>query len=516
MTTQLWSLQSRFIWRIKLDSQALRSAIKSARDQMRKDENLNTDVDRIPQFAWILFLKCFDDFEIKRETLDSKWKSIIPKGYRWKDWASETDDGGEPKKVLTGTDLVKFVNNELFPKLGQMVGGKDREQKDIVASIFKEMNNRFVSGYVLRKVLNIVDNIHFLSSDDIHTMAHMYEQMLVEMRDAAGNSGEFYTPRPVIRFIVNQIKPDLTKSEKILDPACGTGGFLVESLDYMKSQIGSKADNKKLQTTTVYGIEKKPMPYLLGMMNMLLHEIDSPNIIRENTLAKPFHDITSEGQYDVIMTNPPFGGEEEEGISANLPIGMQTSDTALAFLLYIMTSLKDHGRCAIILPDGPLFAGGVATKIKQKLIEEFNLNTIVRLPKSVFEPYTSVATNILFFEKSETTKQIWYYQMKVSDRVKSKAKHPKYSKTKPIEYVDFAELEKWFKNKKENENAWKIDIKDLKDFNLDSSNPNIVDEAIVLHPTELVESFISLRKDMIKIFEEIKTIVNKEIPKQKQ
>ena len=483
---------------------------------MRKDENLNTDVDRIPQFAWILFLKCFDDFETRRETLDSKWRPIIPKGYRWKDWVSETDDKGKPKKVLTGRDLIKFVNDELFPELGQMVGGKGQTQKDVIASIFKEMNNRFVSGYVLRKVLNIVDKISFLSSDDIHTMAHMYEQMLVEMRDAAGNNGEFYTPRPVIRFIVNQIKPNLTKSERILDPACGTGGFLVESLDYMKDQVGSKTDNRKLRTTTIHGIEKKPMPYLLGMMNMLLHEIDSPNIIRENTLAKPFIDISTDGQYDVIMTNPPFGGEEEEGISANLPVGMQTSDTALAFLLYIMTSLKDHGRCAIILPDGPLFAGGVAAKIKQKLIEEFNLHTIVRLPRSVFEPYTSVATNILFFEKSGVTKHVWYYQMKVSDRVKSKAKHPKYSKTKPIEYEDFAKLDKWFNKKTKNENAWKVDVKDLKEFNLDSSNPNVTDETIILHPTELVDSFISLRQDMIKVFEEVKIIIDKEIPKQKQ
>ena len=430
-----------------MDSQALRSAIKSIRDQMRKDENLNTDVDRIPQFAWILFLKCFDDFETRREVLNSEWKPIIPKGYRWKDWASETDTEGNPKKVLTGPDLIRFVSDNLFPELGKLVGSKGREQKDIIASIFKEMNNRFVSGYVLRKVLNVVDRISFLSSDDIHTMAHVYEQMLVEMRDAAGNNGEFYTPRPVIRFIVNQIKPNLSGSEKILDPACGTGGFLVESLTYLKKQVNTKADNKKLQTRIIYGIEKKPMPYLLGMMNMLLHEIDKPNMIRANTLAKPFSDITINNQYDVIMTNPPFGGEEEEGISANMPVGIQTSDTALAFLLYIMTSLKEDGRCALILPDGPLFAGGVAAKIKQKLLEEFNLHTIVRLPKSVFEPYTSVATNILFFDKSGTTKYIWYYAMKVSDRVKSKAKEPKYSKTKPIEYEDFAEVEKWFKKK---------------------------------------------------------------------
>ena len=479
---------------------------------MRKDDNLNTDVDRIPQFSWILFLKCFDDFEKRHEALDSNWQSIIPKGYRWKEWASENDEGGNIKKgTLTGPDLIKFVNDSLFPKLAQMVGEKNQEQKDIIASIFKELNNRFVNGYVLRRVLNIVDKISFLSTDDIHTMAHMYEQMLVEMRDAAGNSGEFYTPRPVIRFIVNQIKPNLAKSEKILDPACGTGGFLTESLDYMKKQIGPKSEYKKLQSKILYGIEKKPMPYLLGLMNLLLHEIDKPNIVRANTLAKPFREIQAD--YHIIMTNPPFGGEEEEGMSANLPVGMQTSDTALAFLLYIMSSLKKNGRCAIILPDGPLFAGGVAAKIKQRLMEEFNLHTIVRLPRSVFEPYTSLATNILFFEESGTTKEIWYYSMKVSDRVKSRAKEPKYSKTKPMEYEDFADVGKWFKKKKENENAWKVAISDIKDFNLDSRNPNDVDDTVILPPHELVDTYINIRKKMISIFEDVEKIISKEIPK---
>ena len=480
---------------------------------MRKDDNLNTDVDRIPQFSWILFLKCFDDFEKKRKMLNSSLKPIIPKGYRWKDWASETDEKGKSQRVLTGTDLIKFVNDSLFPKLAQLIGRQNQEQKDTIASIFKELNNRFVSGYVLRKVLNIVDKISFQSADDIHTMAHMYEQMLIEMRDAAGTNGEFYTPRPVIRFIVNQIRPNLAKSEKILDPACGTGGFLVESLEYMKKQVGPNSEYKKLQTSTIYGIEKKPMPYLLGLMNLLLHGIDNPSIVRINTLGKPLREISTYDQYDIIMTNPPFGGEEEEGISRNLPIGTQTSNTELAFLQYIMASLKTRGRCAIILPDGPLFAEGVATKIKKKMLEEFNLHTVVRLPKSVFEPYTPVATNILFFEKSGPTKEIWYYTMKVSDRVKSKAKDPKYSKTKPIEYEDFSDIEKWFKRKTKNTNAWKINVLDIENFNLDLRNPNSVHETIILTPHELVNTYISVRKEMIGILEDVKKIVFKEVPK---
>ena len=292
-----------------------------------------------------------------------------------------------------------------------MIGEKGLEQRDIIASIFKELNNRILSGYILREIVNLINKVSFISTDDIHTIARIYERMLLEMRDAAGTNGEFYTPRPVIRFIVRMIKPDLKKSEKILDPACGTGGFLVESLEYMKNDEKSTADYNKLRNNTLYGIEKKPMPYLLCMMNMLLHEVDKPNINRTNTLTIPFKEITEDRQYEIIMTNPPFGGEEEARIAKNLPVGMQTSDTALAFLLFIIESLKPKGKCAIILHNGVLFqTAGVAPKIKQKLLNEFSLHTIIRLPESVFSPYTTIATNILFFDKVGQTKDIWFYQ----------------------------------------------------------------------------------------------------------
>lgn len=491
-----------------MDAQSLRSIIKNARDIMRKDVGCNSDVDRIPQISWMLFLKCFDDLEQNRLALDKNYKMAIPDQYRWKNWAGN--------KKLTGDDLLKFVNDKLFPALSELQGGLELDQRDVIASIFQELNNRIISGYILRQIIDSIDKVDFSNTDDIQTMGLLYEDMLVQMRDAAGSHGEFYTPRPVIRFIVNQIKPNLTKSEKVLDPACGTGGFLTESLDYMKKEQKSTRDYNRLHYDTLFGTDKKPMPYLLCMMNMLLHGLDKPDVKRANPLARTFREITEQGKYEVIMTNPPFGGEEEKGISINLPVGMQTSDTALAFLLYIMMSLKEKGRSAIILPDGPLFAGGVAAKIKEKLLAEFNLHTIVRLPKSVFEPYTSVATNILFFEKTEPTKQIWYYAMKVSERVRSKAKNPKYSKTKPITYEDFKEIEKWFKNKKQNKNAWKVGIKDIKEFNLDFSNPNDVDDTVVLPPDELIDNFISVRKNIIKEFDKIKTIITKEIPKQNE
>jgi len=490
-----------------MDSQSLRSIIKSGRDQMRKDDNLSTDVDRLPQFSWILFLKCFDDFENKRKALNKNFTETIPKGLRWQDWASEVGEKGNKKKVLTGPDLIKFVNDELFVKLSSLVGRKGSEQRDIIASIFKELNNRFVSGYVLRKVINHVDKISFISTDDIHTIAQMYETMLIEMRDAAGSNGEFYTPRPVIRFIVNQIKPNLAKNERVLDPACGTGGFLIESLEFMEKQVKSKADNQKRLTKTLFGIEKKPMPYLLGMMNMLLHQLESPNIVRTNTLGRPFREITENDQYEIIMTNPPFGGEEEEGLSSNLPVGMQTSDTALSFLLYIMYTLKKNGRCGIILPNGPLFAGGVAAKIKKKLIEEFNLHTIIRMPNSVFSPYTGIATNILFFENKGTTKEIKYYQMKIREGIKA------YSKTKPMCIEDFAEIEQWSKKKEDNSNSWTVNVKDIKEYNLDIKNPNDKEEIIELDPHKLIENILKDEEKTLQLLNEVKDLIKKEIPK---
>lgn len=489
-----------------MDAQYLRSIIKSARDLMRKDAGLNTDVDRIPQLAWILFLKCFDDFEKKRKALDKNYQEAIPKGYRWQDWASEKDEKENSKKVLTGEDLIKFVNTDLFPKLAGLVGSRGFEQRDVIASIFKELNNRLLSGHVLRQIVNLVNKVSFVSTSDIHTMAKLYEDMLVEMRDAAGSNGEFYTPRPVIRFIVEQIKPDLTKSEKVLDPACGTGGFLIESLEFMKKDEKSKPTQKKLRHETLYGIEKKPMPYLLGMMNMLLHEVDKPNIVRANTLSKPLREITDQDQYDVIMTNPPFGGEEETGISANLPVGMQTSDTALAFLMYIMYTLKQNGRCGIILPNGPLFAGGVTAKIKEKLLNEFNLHTIIRLPNSVFAPYTGIATNILFFDKKGKTKEIWYYQMKLRNDIKA------YNKSNPMIYDDFADVVKWMKKKTTNENAWQIKVENIKDFNLDIKNPNNKEEQVGLSPHELINNILQDEEKILELLHEVKDLIKKEIP----
>jgi type I restriction enzyme M protein len=344
---------------------SLSSLIKSSRDIMRKDAGLNGDLDRLPQLSWILFLKCYDDLELRREE-DAKlsrqaYKPVIPPPYRWRDWASD--------------ERLK------------------------VAEVFKETYNRMLSGYLLRDVVNLVDNIHFQSKDEIFTLAHLYESMLKEMRDAAGDSGEFYTPRPVVKLIVDRVKPRL--GETVLDPACGTGGFLVESYEYLKPLVKSSKEQKSLQNETLFGVEKKPLPYLLSTMNLLLHGIETPNIRRDNALKNPLNEIGEKDRFDVIVTNPPFGGEEEAGIQLNFPENTRASETALLFMQFIMRSLKRGGRSGVVVPNGFLFGEGVAARIKAQLLRDFNLHTVIRLPNGVFAPYTSIPTNLLFFDRPE-------------------------------------------------------------------------------------------------------------------
>ena len=490
-----------------MDAQSLRSTIKTCRDLMRKDEGLSSDVERLPQFSWMLFLKCFHDHEVKREKNSKKYKRILPNNLRWEYWTN-------PKNI-PDSKLISFVNNQLFPKLEDLDKNSDSSQKHHIASMFKGFKNSVQSPSILRQIIEKIDTLSFASSDDIHTMAKMYEDMLIEMKDASGQNGEFYTPRPVIRFIVNIVKPSLKKKETVLDPASGTGGFLSESLDYMRKQAKTPAEKKLLYEKTLFGIEKKPLPYLLGMMNLILHEIEDPNILKRNTLTSPFSEITDKERFDCIMTNPPFGGQEENTIAQNLPEGMQTTDTALAFLLFIMESLKKNGRCGIILPNGPMFACGVAGKIKERLFKEFNLHTIIRLPETVFEPYTTIATNILFFEKGKPTKDIWYYQMKVSERLRgaTRAKNPKYTKSNPISFEDFSEVLKWSKKKTVNENAWIVSVDEISDFNLDIKNPNDKDDTIDLAPHELIDNILKDEEKTLQLLRQVKDLIKKEIPK---
>jgi len=462
--------------------QDLAAAIKTARDVMRKDAGLSGDLDRLPQLAWLLFLKAFDDFERKREVTERDYRPALAAPYRWRDWAADPVNG------KTGQELIDLVNIKLLPHLRKLQGVGERDPRDVLAGVFKETFNRMLSGYLLRDVVNVVNRVDFASSEDVHTMARLYESMLREMRDAAGDSGEFYTPRTLIRFIVQQIDPRL--GEVILDPAAGTGGFLVEALEHVRPAAKTAQQWRALQRN-VRGVEKKPLPYLLGMMNLLLHGVEQPNLRRDNALAVPLAQIAAGSRVDVVLTNPPFGGEEETAIQRNFPPGTRTAETDRLFVQLIQRSLKPGGRCGMVVPHGLLFAGGVAATIKERLMAECDLHTIVRLPPGVFAPYTAIPTNLLFFEKTGPTKHVWFYELPAPEGRKN------YSKTKPLAFEEFAECQRWWggrarDGRAETDRAWRVSIADIQkdEYNLNRKNPNRSDDLSRLSPEQLVADLI--------------------------
>ena len=373
-------------------AQRLGSLIKSARQIMRKDKGLNGDLDRLPLFTWILFLKFLDDMEISAEEeaklSRKKYQPVIEPPYRWRDWAVKADG-------ITGDELLKFISQDetmrpdgtkgagLFAYLRGLQSESGKARQDVIANVFKGITNRMESGYLLRDVINKVSGIHFTASEEMHTLSRLYENMLREMRDAAGDSGEFYTPRPVVKFMVDVTDPKL--GETVLDPACGTGGFLVEAYDHLAAGCKSVADRRKVQQESLFGQEAKSLPYMLVQMNLLLHGLEYPNIKYGNTLAVKVTEIGDNDRVDVILTNPPFGGEEEKGILNNFPADKQTTETALLFLQFIMRKLKrpargTPGRAAVVVPNGTLSGGGVCARIKEEMLKEYNLHTIIRLP----------------------------------------------------------------------------------------------------------------------------------------
>lgn len=475
----------------------LAAVIKSARDAMRKDAGLNGDLDRIPQLAWLLFLKAFDGLEQNREVTDDRFRPTIESPYRWRDWAA---DPNSP----TGEALLTFINGRLLPYLRGLTGAGSHDPRDVLAAVFKETNNRMLSGYLLRDVVNKVNEINFASSDDIHTMAHVYESMLREMRDAAGDSGEFYTPRPIIRFIVQQVDPTL--DEIILDPACGTGGFLVEALEHLAPLVTTTQQRRALHTN-LRGIEKKPLPYLLGMMNLVLHGVGQPNITRGNALAEPITQIGKARRVDVILTNPPFGGEEEKSIQANFPADKQTAETAWLFLQLVVRQLRDGGRCGIVVPNGLLFGGGVGARIKKQLLTDCNLHTVVRLPDGAFAPYTDIPSNLLFFDKTGRTKEVWFYEIPPPEGRK------KYSKTKPMRFEEFAGCQAWWTDREENERAWRVPIADIEsnDYNLDLRNPNRPDDLAHRPPAELLTELLETEREILALLEELRMEIGRDL-----
>jgi type I restriction enzyme M protein len=462
---------------------------------MRKDAGVDGDAQRIGQLAWMFFLKILDDREQEYELLDDSYISPIPDEFRWRNWADDPEG-------MTGEELLAFVNNKMFPTLRELTQGKSSGQMwAVIRSAFEDANNYMKSGHLMRQVINkINEHIDFNRAKHRHLFGEIYEKILKDLQ-SAGNAGEFYTPRGVTQFIVDMVDPKL--GEKVLDPACGTGGFLTCAIEHIRRNYVKTASQEAQLRQSIFGVEKKQLPHVLCTTNMLLHGIEVPSqIVRDNTLSRPLRSYGPKDRVNVVVTNPPFGGNEEDGIESNFPAGFRTRETADLFLVFIMHLLKPNGRCGMVLPDGTLFGEGVKTRIKERLLQECNLHTIVRLPNGVFNPYTGIKTNLLFFTKGEPTKEIWYFEHPYPEGYKS------YGKTKPIRIEEFDREKAWWDNREENEYAWRVSIDDIKGrgYNLDIKNPN-APNAGPGDPDELLNKY----KEMFEEIAGIRDALKKEL-----
>jgi type I restriction enzyme M protein len=436
------------------------TTVKTIQDIMRKDAGVDGDAQRINQLVWMFFLKIFDDRESEKEMLEDNYRSPIPEDLRWRNWAANPEG-------ITGDSLADFIN-DLFKRLKSLTSPDPRAQ--LVRHVFEEANNYMKSGTLMRQVINKINEVDFNRKNDLHLFGDIYEQVLRDLQ-SAGNAGEFYTPRAVTQFMVEMTDPKL--GERVLDPACGTGGFLTNTIEHVRRNYVHSVEDEQILQSSIRGVEKKQLPYFLCVTNLMLHGIDTPNqVSHDNTLARPYRDYQPEDRVDVIVTNPPFGGMEEDGIEKNFPKAYSTRETADLFLVLITHLLRQDGRGAIVLPDGTLFGEGIKTRIKEKLLTECNLHTIVRLPNGVFAPYTGIKTNLLFFTKGQQTKEVWYYEHPYPSGVKS------YNKTKPIRIEEFEAEKAWWTNRVENERAWRVHLDDIaaNNFNLDIKNPHAPDE----------------------------------------
>ncbi len=434
------------------------SIIKSLQNIMRKDPGVSGDAQRIEQLGWLISLKILDDKDKELELINDSYASPIPEELRWRNWAAN-DEG------MTGDELKNFIDGKLFPKLKNLDVSTGNKRALIIREIFEGTNNYMKNGTVIRQVLNQLNQIDFNISEDRHMFGDMYETILRDLQ-SAGNYGEFYTPRAITDIMTELVNPRL--GEKVLDPACGTGGFLTSAIENIRRQDVKGVDDLKTLEATIHGMEFKPLPFMLAVTNLILHDIEVPNIDYTDSLNREYTGIGQKDRVDVILANPPFGASVTDGAETNFPQNYRTTESADLFLVLMIRYLKEGGRAAIVLPDGSLTGDGVKQRIRQHFLESCNLHTIVRLPNSVFQPYASVATNLLFFIKGEPTKEIWYWEHKLPEGVKA------YSKTKPIQKSEFENLKKWWKKRKESELAWKVSIKTIAEngYTLDIKNPH--------------------------------------------
>ena len=451
--------------------------IKSLQNIMWKDPGVSGDAQRLEQLGWMITLKILDDKDAELELLNDDYVSVIPEKLKWRTWAADSEG-------ITGDAMKEFVDTELFPGLQNLdvSSGKDGVNKRaiLVRDIFAGTNNYMKNGTIIRQVVNKLNEIDFNASEDRHTFGDIYESLLKDLQ-SAGNYGEFYTPRAVTEIMTEIINPRL--GEKVLDPACGTGGFLTSAIENIRSQDVHSVEDLKTLEETIQGHELKPLPFMLCVTNLILHDIEIPNVINGDSLNREYFSIGEKDRVDVILANPPFGASVSDGVETNYPAQFRTTESADLFLLLMIRYLRDGGRAAIVLPDGSLTGDGVKQRIRQEFLEKCNVHTIVRLPNSVFQPYASVATNLLFFTKGEPTKEIFYWEHRLPEGQKS------YSKTKPIQKKEFDSLKAWWNNPVENEQAWKVGIEVLKNngYNLDIKNPFVPTEESTFTTSQLLE-----------------------------
>ncbi len=445
----------------------VRTTVKSIQDIMRQDVGVDGDAQRISQLCWMFFLKIIDDQDQELELMQDRYRSPIPKKYQWRAWAADPEG-------TTGDELMAFVNGELFPALKTLsAANKAGDRRRVVKDVFEDAYNYMKSGQLMRQVVNRINTVDFNDLSEREHFGEFYEQLLNDLQ-SAGNAGEYYTPRAVTAFMADRIDPK--PGEVLLDPACGTGGFLACAVRHMRKKYVKRPEDERKMQAALRAVEKKQLPHMLCVTNMLLHNIQDPGFLRhDNTLARPYISYTQSDRVDIVLTNPPFGGREEDGIESNFPKQFQTRETADLFLALIVRLLKVGGRAAVVLPDGTLFGEGVKTRLKEHLMEECNLHTIVRLPNSVFRPYASIGTNLLFFEKGEPTKDIWFYEHRVPDGQKA------YSMTKPIRFEHLQGCIDWWggakrKGRQALPQAWKVTAEEVKarGYNLDIKNPHSV------------------------------------------
>jgi type I restriction enzyme M protein len=478
---------------------SVRNTVKSIQDIMRQDAGVDGDAQRIGQLCWMFFLKIIDDQDQELEITKDDYRSPIPKKYRWHSWAANPEG-------ITGEELLNFVNDELFPALKNLsASSKAESRRAVVRDVFDDAINYMKSGQLMRQVINRINEIDFNDLKERQHFGEFYEQLLNDLQ-SAGNAGEYYTPRAVTAFMADRIDPHPGKI--LLDPACGTGGFLTCAINHMRKRYVKRPEDEIRMQGALRAVEKKQLPHMLCVTNMLLHGIEDPSFVRhDNTLARPYVSYTQSDRVDIVLTNPPFGGREEDGIENNFPTAYRTRETADLFLALIIRLLKPGGCAGVVLPDGSLFGEGVKTRLKEHLMEECNLHTIVRLPNSVFRPYASIGTNLLFFEKGEPTKEIWYWEHRVPEGQKA------YSMTKPIRFEHLRGCIDWWggakrKGREEGLLAWKVTIEEVKarGYNLDIKNPNVVADGYG-DPAQLLASLTAAEAETIHLRDQLKSIL---------